>query len=212
MILLSLCLLTSCLKTQIINAPIEQAERFGSVFCAYQDISSLATKAEVNAKQDVIEDLETIRSGAAKGATALQEHQDISHLASKGELQNLKNEVIANEEVVAAAFNDVNERINAISENVSGTTVTKEEFESTVETINQTISDNKSATDTAIEGLETSIGNVDAKFANYATTESLNGAIETINNTIVENEEITATAINDLNTRLAALEAAIANL
>ena len=32
----------------------------------------VATKSEVNAKQDVISDLDTIRSGAAKGATALQ--------------------------------------------------------------------------------------------------------------------------------------------
>ena len=195
----------------------------------HQDISTLATKEEVNAKQDTISDLDTIRSGAALGATAIQSvktingesilgegnivvNVDTSNLATKEELQNIQNEVIANEEVVAAAFNDVNERINAISENVGGITVTKEEFESTVETINQTISDNKSATDVTIEGLETSIGNVDAKFADYATTESFNGAIETINNTIVENEEITAAAINDLNTRLAALEAAIANL
>ena len=38
----------------------------------HQDISNLATKEELNTKQDVITDLETIRSGAAKGATALQ--------------------------------------------------------------------------------------------------------------------------------------------
>lgn len=36
-------------------------------------------------KQDVIEDIDTIRSGAKKGATALQEHQDISGLLSKDE-------------------------------------------------------------------------------------------------------------------------------
>ena len=39
----------------------------------HQDISNLATKAELETKQDTINDLETIRSGAAKGATALQE-------------------------------------------------------------------------------------------------------------------------------------------
>ncbi len=78
------------------------------------DTSNLATKEELNAKQDKISDLETIRSGAAKGATALQEHQDISHLASKEELQNLQNEVIANEEVVAAAINDLNTRLAAL--------------------------------------------------------------------------------------------------
>ena len=42
----------------------------------HQDISNLATKEELNTKQDTISDLETIRSGAAKGATALQEVPD----------------------------------------------------------------------------------------------------------------------------------------
>ena len=78
----------------------------------HQDISNLATKAELNTKQDTISDLETIRIGAAKGATALQsvpseyateqwvneqgflkEHQDISNLATKQEL-NSKQDVI----------------------------------------------------------------------------------------------------------------------
>ena len=36
------------------------------------DLSGYATKEELNAKQDVITDLESIRSGASKGATALQ--------------------------------------------------------------------------------------------------------------------------------------------
>ena len=73
----------------------------------------LATKSELNAKQDVISDLDTIRSGAAKGATALQsvpsgyateqwvneqgflkEHQDISNLATKAELAT-KQDVIS---------------------------------------------------------------------------------------------------------------------
>ena len=69
------------------------------------DLSDYATKEDLNAKQDVISDLDTIRSGAALGATALQsvpdtyateqwvneqgflkEHQDISNLATKQEL------------------------------------------------------------------------------------------------------------------------------
>lgn len=44
-------------------------------------------KEALNEKQDVIPDLETIRQGAQKGATALQEHQDISHLATKSDTQ-----------------------------------------------------------------------------------------------------------------------------
>lgn len=71
----------------------------------HQDISHLATKDELQGKQNVIQDLKAIREGASKGATALQsipdeyvteseldkkgyltEHQDISHLATKDEL------------------------------------------------------------------------------------------------------------------------------
>ena len=78
----------------------------------HQDISNLATKTELNTKQDVISDLDTIRSGASLGATALQEvpseyateqwvnsqgflkkHQDISNLATKEEL-NAKQDTI----------------------------------------------------------------------------------------------------------------------
>ena len=186
---------------------VEDSESLDSIIASIEQ--------QIAGKQDKLvsgTNIKTINGESILGEGNIVVNVDTSNLATKEELQNLQNEMIANEEVVAAAFNDVNDRINAISENVSGTTVTKEELESTVETINQTISDNKSATDTAIEGLEASIGNVDTKFANYATTESLNGVVETINNTIVENEEITAAAINELNTRLAALEAAIANL
>ena len=49
----------------------------------HQDISNLATKTELNAKQDVISDLETIRSGAALGSTALQSVPDTYALKSE---------------------------------------------------------------------------------------------------------------------------------
>ena len=74
----------------------------------------LATKEELNTKQDIISDLETIRSGAALGATALQsvpsgyateqwvneqgflkEHQDISNLATKQELNAKQNTLVS---------------------------------------------------------------------------------------------------------------------
>ena len=80
----------------------------------HQDISNLATKAELNAKQDVITDLDSIRSGAALGATALQEvpdtyateqwvnsqgflkeHQDISNLATKSELNDKQDVLVS---------------------------------------------------------------------------------------------------------------------
>ena len=46
-------------------------------------------------KEVAIEDIDTIREGAAKGMTAIQEHQDISHLATKEELAEI-NTAISN--------------------------------------------------------------------------------------------------------------------
>lgn len=44
-------------------------------------------KGTVVGKQDVIPDLDSIRSGADKGSTSIQEHQDISHLLPKSEFE-----------------------------------------------------------------------------------------------------------------------------
>lgn len=52
-----------------------------------EDLSSIIASIEqqIASKQDAIADLETIRQGAALGATAIQEHQDISGLLPKAE-------------------------------------------------------------------------------------------------------------------------------
>ena len=52
-----------------------------------QDLSSIIASIEqqIASKQDVISDLAAIRAGAAKGATALQSHQDISGKLDKTE-------------------------------------------------------------------------------------------------------------------------------
>lgn len=86
-------------------------------------------------KQDKINDLDAIRSGAAKGATAIQSVKtingnsivgegditiqadvDTSAFATKEELNALQIEVINNEEVTAAAINDLNKRIGAAAD------------------------------------------------------------------------------------------------
>lgn len=63
------------------------------------DVQASLSKADtavqdISGKQDVISDLAAIRSGAEKGATAIQSHQSISHLATKTEL-NGKQDVIS---------------------------------------------------------------------------------------------------------------------
>lgn len=49
------------------------------------DTNNLATKEELNAKQDTISDLEAIRSGAALGATAIQSVKTINGQSVEGE-------------------------------------------------------------------------------------------------------------------------------
>lgn len=54
-------------------------------FLDYDGLVELVNQIKqlVGTKQDTIEDLEVIKLGARLGATSLQEHQDISHLAEK---------------------------------------------------------------------------------------------------------------------------------
>lgn len=151
----------------------------GTVITSHQDISG---------KQDKITDLETIRSGAAKGATAIQEVKtingesivgsgnieikagtdiDVSTLATKTDLENLTNEVIDNEEVLSAALNDINDKVIILKSRVDNEAATKEELYSIASSINQTI---------------------------------------------LSNEEIIAAALNDINLRLSLIEQYINSL
>ena len=121
---------------------------------------------QITNKQDIINDLDAIRSGATLGATALQEHQDISHLATKDELTSLTNEMIANEEVTAAALNELNERVNEINENVSGETATKVELQTVVESLTNTILENEEITASALNDLNTRLNEILTKLNN----------------------------------------------
>lgn len=127
--------------------------------------NKIITEVVIN-KQDKIEDIETIRSGAALGATALQEHQDISHLATKEELTSLTNEMITNEEVTAASLNELNERVNKISENVSGETATKVELQDAVTSLTNTILENEEVHAAALNDLNSRIEQIITRLNN----------------------------------------------
>lgn len=74
-------------------------------------------KEEWDAKQNVITDLDTIRKGASKGATALQEHQDISHLAEKSEVERLTGDVTKHGENIIALQTVTREQGTLVQEN-----------------------------------------------------------------------------------------------
>lgn len=157
----------------------------------------------VTNKQDKIEDIETIRSGAALGATALQEHQDISHLATKEELTSLTNEMIANEEVHAAAYNDLDSRLKDVSSLISGVAVTKEEFQEGIQSVTNEMIANEEVTAAALNELDERVNKISVNVSGETATKvELQDAVTSLTNTILENEEVHAAALNDLNSRI----------
>lgn len=138
-------------------------------------------------KQDKLvdgENIKTINGESLLGKGNLQINVDTSSLATKVELQTLQNEVIANEEVIAHAFDDVNNRLNDISENVCGTTVTKEEFETTVADITNEIVTNEEITAAAFNDLRQYINTTFNDLRQYVNT-TIEGTITNTLNTEV---------------------------
>lgn len=81
-----------------IPTKVSELENDKNYLTEHQSLSHLATKNELNTKQDKIEDLDAIREGASRviptktseltnDSGFLTEHQDVSHLATKEELQ-----------------------------------------------------------------------------------------------------------------------------
>lgn len=62
-----------------------------------QSLDSIIASIEqqIADKQDKISDLDAIRSGAALGTTSLQEHQDVSHLATKTEVGRKQDKLVS---------------------------------------------------------------------------------------------------------------------
>lgn len=186
--------------------------------------SNFATTTQLAAKQDTINDLATIRSNASLGATAIQSVKtingqsivgsgnvvisvDTSNLATKEEIETLTNDILDNEEVVASAINDLNVRINELSENVSGEAATKVELNDAVDTINQTIDANDARYAEEFTSLDTQIKQLAANVQGEAVTKTeFESTLSNLNSEILDNEEVVASAINDLNARIAALE------
>lgn len=177
-----------------------------------------------------ISDLDSaVQSSLGKADTAIQKIKTINGQSIEGEgnieisgggsyddteireeIALLTNEIINNEEVHAAALNDLNSRINELSENVSGATVTKEEFDTTIDSINNVIVENEEVHAAALNDLNSRINALAENVQGETITKSeFNSVINAINAMIIENEEVHAAALNDLNARIVAIETSI---
>lgn len=154
-----------------VSAAIESFNEITAFLNGIEDSESLdsiiaSIEQQIANKQDKIEDLDTIRSGATLGATAIQEHQDISHLATKEELTNLTNEMVANEEVHAAAYTDLDSRLKDIGSLISGVAVTKEEFQEGLQSITDEIIANEEVTAASLTDLNNRIQDIITRLNN----------------------------------------------
>ena len=78
-------------------------------------VQNKAVTAAIRGKQDVIDDLDAIRDGAALGATALQEHQDISGKQDKdnnADLTTTSKSIVGAINEVAAAASGIGTMVN----------------------------------------------------------------------------------------------------
>ena len=174
------------------------------------DTSALVTKEELAEAEEVaaaaLNDLNENKADKEYVEDALK-NMDTSSLASKEELEALRNEVITNEEIVASSLNDLEERkaskeyVEDALGNVSvdtSTLVTKDEFTDVEEVwaasynlLNQKISDVQQYI-----------------YDEAASRRQFDEAIAEIQSIIAENESVVTAAWNQLNTRINALEAA----
>lgn len=163
------------------------------------------TLDKVDEKLDAA-NIKTINGESILGEGNIVVNVDTSNFATKEELTSLTNEIIANEEVHAGAYNDLNTRLNELSENVQGETVTKEEFNAAIEGVNNGISAKQDVlvSGTNIKTINNEsilgIGNIEinADTSSLASKEEL----QNLQNEVIANEEVVAAALNDLNARL----------
>lgn len=210
------------------SAAIESFNEFVAFLSGITDTQTLAgivasLEQMIAAKQDKINDLDTIRSGAEKGATAIQQvktingeeivgegnieiNVDTSTLATKEEVTNLINEVIDDEEVLAHSLNELNERVLNIAEELTGDFASKEEFDSALESLSQADTTNQQAISEVsgkVTTLTERVDNIPAELADdFATKEALETSNSNLTNEVIDDEEVLAHALNDLNERL----------
>lgn len=164
-------------------------------------LKNKADKTELNSLDERVTALEEEEGSSVTVDTELSETSEnaISNSA-------VTRAMVENEEVTAAALNELNERVNEISENVSGGAVTKEEFEEAIKTLSDAdvaINEAISEVDEKVSSLETTVADTYATKAELEeNVDTINGAIDTLQKEVIDNEEVVAAALNDLDVRV----------
>ena len=124
----------------------------------------------------------------------------------------LKNEVIDDELVIAAALNDISERVSANTEALESTItasdledyVTSAAVHSSLEYITDTITDDEEVTSTAINDLNARLVSLNENMHESVASLSAStvSSLDEIMGIVIDDEFVTATSLNDLNSRI----------
>ena len=115
--------------------------------------------------------------------------------------------IVENEEVTAAALNDLDSRLKDVGSLISGVAVTKEEFQEGIQSITNEIVENEEVHAAALNDLNNRISELAENVQGETITKAeFQSVVDSIKAMILANEEVHAAALNNLNTRISILE------
>ena len=129
---------------------------------------------DLSAKQDKINDLDAIRSGAALGATAIQQVKTINgeEITGEGNIEIhadvdtstlvTKEEFTDVEEVWAASYNLLNQKISDVQQYINDEAASRRQFDEAIAEIQSIIAENESVVTAAWNQLNTRINALEA--------------------------------------------------
>lgn len=177
----------------------------GTVITAHQDISG---------KQDNLvsgTNIKTIngQSILGEGNIEIKTEVDTSSFATREELTSLQDEIIANEEVYAAAANDLLARASDNEERISSEIDARETLQEEFQMLKTSIIENE-------EVIAATLNDIEGRFGywsdTYATKKEAKDGVQEVTNAMLENEEVIAAALANLNEQIATLRAQVESL
>lgn len=177
----------------------------GTVITVHQDISG---------KQDNLvsgTNIKTIngQSILGEGNIEIKIEVDTSSFATREELTSLQDEIIANEEVYAAAANDLLARASDNEERISSEIDARETLQEEFQMLKTSIIENE-------EVIAATLNDIEGRFGywsdTYATKKEAKDGVQEVTNAMLENEEVIAAALANLNEQIATLRTQVESL
>ena len=187
------------------KSPSSGVVDLGTVITAHQDISG---------KQDNLvsgTNIKTIngQSILGEGNIEIKTEVDTSSFATREELTSLQDEVIANEEVYAAAANDLLARASDNEERISSEIDARETLQEEFQMLKTSIIENE-------EVIAATLNDIEGRFGywsdTYATKKEAKDGVQEVTNAMLENEEVIAAALANLNEQIATLRTQVESL